>query len=762
MNTELLDPPVGEARESDEVRFRVGGMDCAACAATVAKVVESVDGVETAEVSIGNATMRVEGSAPTEAIQEAVRRAGYSAQLASAPRGPSVPFWRQSARTLSTTIAIGALVAAVIASLTTLPDEVSSMLFLLTIGLGGWGIAISAVAAMRQRTLDMNVLMALASIGALAIGDYAEAAWVIVLFAVGNALEELALERSRRSVESLRELAPSTAYVVIGSDEVLTPVAEISTGSSIVIRPGERLPLDGEVISGASSVDESTLTGESVPVDKAVGASVFAGTLNVAGSFTMRSTSGSEDSTLAQVTRLVSDAQGSRAPSERFVDRFARIYTPIVLLAAVLVVAIPTLAGGSFDEWFYRGLALLIVACPCALVISVPASVVAAIGGSAKIGVLVKGGQVLEDLASIQAVALDKTGTLTKARPELVSIETVADMDDDEALTLMAAVEKGSEHPLGQALVRSTSDAKYVELEVSRFEALPGRGAVATVSGRSLWAGGPRLAAEQGAELPVEFENLQRRGETVVALGQDSEVLAIFGLADEPRMEASAAIDGLRKRVGIDEVVMLTGDSEPVAAAIAKRSGITRWRAGLLPEDKLDEVKRLEREVGPTAMVGDGVNDSPALAGSTVGVAMGAAGSDVALDSADVALMGDDLTRLPDAINHSRRAVRIMKQNVSVSLITKAIFVVLAPLGFVSLITAIAVDMGVSLLVTLNGLRLLRRPATHSLRETPGDPDPVAGATGAEGDACEEDCCSPAVSDGKAVELPIFNGNRGT
>ena len=762
MSTELLDRPDVEARESDEVRFRVGGMDCAACAATVAKVVESVDGVETAEVSIGNATMRVEGSAPTEAIQEAVRRAGYSAQLASSPRGPSVPFWRQSARTFSTTIAIGTLVAAVVASLTTLPDEVSSMLFLLTIGLGGWGIAISAVAAMRQRTLDMNVLMALASIGALAIGDYAEAAWVIVLFAVGNALEELALERSRRSVESLRELAPSTSYVIVGSDEILTPVAEIPTGSSIVIRPGERLPLDGEVISGTSSVDESTLTGESVPVDKAVGASVFAGTLNVAGSFTMRSTSGSEDSTLAQVTRLVSDAQGSRAPSERFVDRFARIYTPIVLLAAVLVAAIPTLAGGSFDEWFYRGLALLIVACPCALVISVPASVVAAIGGSAKIGVLVKGGQVLEDLASIQAVALDKTGTLTKARPELVSIETVADMDDDEALALMAAVENGSEHPLGQALVRSASDVRSVELEVSGFEALPGRGAVATVSGRSLWAGGPRLAAEQGAELPAEFENLQARGETAVALGQGSEVLAIFGLADEPRIEASAAVEGLRERAGINDVVMLTGDSEPVAAAIASRSGITRWRAGLLPEDKLDEIKRLESKVGPTAMVGDGVNDSPALAGSTVGVAMGAAGSDVALDSADVALMGDDLTRLPDAINHSRRAVQIMKQNVSVSLVTKAIFVVLAPLGFVSLIAAIAVDMGVSLLVTLNGLRLLRRPATHSLRETPGDPDPDAVAAGAEGDACEEDCCSPAVPGGKAVELPIFTGNRET
>ncbi|HNC06688.1 MAG TPA: HAD-IC family P-type ATPase, partial [Solirubrobacterales bacterium] len=284
---------------------------------------------------------------------------------------------------------------------------------------------------------------------------------------------------------------------------------------------------------------------------------------------------------------------------------------------------------------------------------------------------------------------------------------------------------------------------KSFELEVSGFEALPGRGAVAAVSERSLWAGGPRLAAEQGAELPVEFENLQARGETAVALGQGSEVLAIFGLADEPRIEASSAVEGLRERAGINEVVMLTGDSEPVAAAIAKRSGITRWRAGLLPEDKLDQIKRLESEVGPTAMVGDGVNDSPALAGSTVGVAMGAAGSDVALDSADVALMGDDLMRLPDAINHSRWAVRIMKQNVSVSLITKAIFVVLAPLGFVSLITAIAVDMGVSLLVTLNGLRLLRRPATHSLRETPGDPGPVAVAATAEGDVCEEDCCSP-------------------
>jgi Cd2+/Zn2+-exporting ATPase len=676
----------------------------------VEKVVSKVDGVSSASVSIGNATMIVEGPASSDQVQRAVRKAGYTAQLASEPRGAKLPFWRQSSRTFSTMVAIVLLGVAVVASLTNLPDQVSGTLFLMTMATGGWGIAISAIAALRQRALDMNVLMALASVGAVAIGDYAEAAWVVVLFAVGNALEELALERSRRSVESLRDLAPSTAQVVQGSEEVSMPVEEITIGSLLVIRPGERLPLDGEIARGHSSVDESTLTGESVPVDKEAGEPVYAGTLNIAGSFTMRTTSGAEDSTLAQVTRLVSDAQGSRAPSERFVDRFARIYTPIVLLAAVLVAVIPTLAGGSFDEWFYRALALLIVACPCALVISVPASVVAAIGGAARIGVLIKGGQVLEDLASVKAVALDKTGTLTRARPAVVSIYSSQGMNDDSPLRLMAALEKGSEHPLGQAIVRAASGMSPSALSVSDFEAMPGRGASANVDGRNLWAGGPRMAAERAARLPAEFEKAQRRGETAIVLGEGEHVLAVFGLADEPRKEAATAVKALEDRLGIDEVVMLTGDSEPVARSISRRTGISNWRSGLLPEEKLGVVRDLESEIGPTLMVGDGVNDSPALAGSTVGVAMGAAGSDVALDSADVALMGDDLTRLPDAISLSRKAVFVMKQNVSVSLFSKAIFVVLAPLGFVTLVTAIAVDMGISLLVTLNGLRLLRRP----------------------------------------------------
>ena len=756
-----MTPAVLEDSEIKKVRYRVGGMDCAACATTVEKVVSSLEGVESANVSIGNATMVVEGLVPNEQIQRAVRKAGYTAQLSSEPRGASVPFWRQSSRTFSTTVAIALLLLAVIASLTALPTLVSSTLFLLTMIVGGWAIAVSAFAALKQRALDMNVLMALAAVGAVAIGDYAEAAWVVVLFAVGNALEELALEKSRRSVESLRELAPTSAHVLQGTEEVLMPVAEITPGSLLVIRPGERLPLDGELTQGSSSLDESTLTGESVPVEKRTGESVFAGTLNVSGYFTMRTTSGAEDSTLAQVTRLVSDAQGSKAPSERFVDRFARIYTPIVLIAAVLVAVVPTLAGGSFDEWFYRALALLIVACPCALVISVPASVVAAIGGAAKIGVLIKGGQVLEDLASVKAVALDKTGTLTRARPVVMSIHATEGTGENEALRLMAAIEKGSEHPLGQALVRAATDVDSTPVEVEEFEGLPGRGATAIVEGRRLWAGGPRMANDQGALLPKEYDAVQVRGETAVVLGEGPRVLAVFGLADEPRREASIAVTALRERLGIRDVVMLTGDSEPVARAISERTGINDWRSGLLPENKLEIVREIESGVGPVVMVGDGVNDSPALAGSTVGVAMGVAGSDVALDSADVALMGDDLTRLPDAITLSRKAAFIMKQNVSVSLVAKAIFVVLAPLGFVTLVTAIAVDMGVSLLVTLNGLRLLRRPRME-VRNEASDPSRIKLTPDSldEPGCGDESCCAPAPAASNAPrELPMFDGS---
>jgi Cd2+/Zn2+-exporting ATPase len=474
-----------------------------------------------------------------------------------------------------------------------------------------------------------------------------------------------------------------------------------------VVRPGERLPLDGVVVSGSSSVDQAPITGESVPVDKQPGDEVFAGTLNTTGSVVVKVSRPASDSTLSRVAALVEEAQGSRAPAERFIDRFARIYTPLVFAAALLVATVPLAFGGELDTWLYRALALLIVACPCSLVISVPVAVVSAVGGAARRGILVKGGQALEDLARVRAVAIDKTGTLTLGLPQLQTIVATDGVDEREALALVAAVEAHSEHPLAAALRRAARDRDLQLAPAEDFEALPGRGAVARIDGRTLWAGGPRLVSERAGGTPPAIAALHDAGQTAIALGEGTDVLAVFGLADQTRPEA-AELAGRLARVGVNRVVMLTGDSEPVARAVAKQAGVPEWRAGLLPQDKLTAVAELERESGAVAMVGDGVNDAPALAAAHVGVAMGAAGSDVALQSADVALMSDRLDRLAEAIGLSRRALSIMRANVIASLAIKAVFVVLAPLGFVTLVLAIAADMGMSLLVTLNAMRLLR------------------------------------------------------
>ena len=705
-------PPAPEAPTAidpeEARRFRVDGMDCAGCAQTVERVVSVLDQVERAEVRFGTATLLVDGAAPDAAVEAAVRQAGYSAAPVRGRAGATErTTWRSSPRFLSTAVAMVLLVAGVGASLAGAPRVVAEPLYLLAIAVGGWPIARAAVTALRRRSLDMNVLMSLAAVGAVGIGDYAEGAWVLVLFAVGTTLEQLALERTRRSVAALAELAPDRARLVEGQDERLVAVDDVAVGARILVRPGERVPLDGEIEAGASSLDESALTGESVPVDKGAGAQVFAGAVNAFGALTVRVTAVASDSTLARVTRLVEDAQGSRAPSERFVDRFARIYTPLVFGAALLVAVVPPLLfGGDPGDWIYRALALLIVACPCALVISVPVAAVSAIGGAARRGVLIKGGQVLEDLAGVRAVAVDKTGTLTSGTPELTTVRALDGAGSDHALALAAAVERGSEHPLAATIVAAARERGLTIPAADAFAALPGLGAEAVVQARALWAGGPRLAAERGAVVPEALAEVEAAGQTPVLLGEGRQVLAVLGLADAPRPEARDAVSALRRLV--DRVVMLTGDAPRVARAVAGATGVAEWRAGLLPEDKLGAVRELERATGGVAMVGDGVNDAPALAGARVGVAMGAAGSDVALESADIALMSDDLERLPEALVRARRAVRVMRHNVALSLAVKAVFVVLAPLGLVTLVAAIVADMGISLLVTLNALRLLR------------------------------------------------------
>jgi len=724
-------PEPGAAAE----RYRVEGMDCAACAQTVEKVVAALDGVRAARVSFGNATMTVEGEVEPDRVSAAVARAGYRAAPVTRrrPSEPAAPFWRRDARTVSTTLSVVLLAAAVAATLAGAARLAAEPLYLASMAVGGWPIARSALAALRRRSLDMNVLMTLAAVGAVGIGSYAEGAWVLVLFAVGTTLETYAFDRSRRSVGELMELAPPQARVLDeDGTERLVPVEEVTAGTRFLVRPGERVALDGEVLTGASSVDEAPITGESVPVDKEPGSTVFAGTLNAQGALTVRATRAAEDSTLARVAALVEEAQGSRAPSERFVDRFARVYTPLVFVAALAVLVVPVALGGDVDTWLYRALALLIVACPCSLVISIPVAVVSAVGRAARDGVLIKGGQALEDLARVRTVAIDKTGTLTDGTPRLGHIAGLDGMAEDEALALVAAVERRSEHPLAQALVAAARERGLDVAEPDEFEALPGRGVVARVDGRELWAGGPRLAGERLGAMPEEALWLQARGETAMVLGEGDRALAAFGLADQPRPEAAGAVDALW-RAGVGRLVMLTGDNEQVAASVSRQVGVDEYRAGLLPEDKLTAVQELDREAGPVAMVGDGINDAPALAAARVGVAMGAAGTDAALESADVALMADDLARLPEAVTSARQAVRVMRQNVIASLAVKAVFVVLAPLGFVTLVLAVAADMGMSLLVTLNGLRLLR-----------GHTPSHAGAhrQTAPRAACTDDCCA--------------------
>ncbi len=705
-------PPADDARTpaatATAVRYRVEGMDCGACARTLERVVGALDGVESAEVSFGAATLSLRGDVAEERVLAAVSSAGFQARPFAAHRLAPGAFWRHDRRAVSTLASLLVVAAALALDLAGAGRVVVEPVYLASMAIGGWPIARAAIAALRRRSLDMNVLMALAAVGAVAIGSYAEGAWVLVLFALGTTLETYALDRTRRSVESLVELAPVEARVRAAGGERMVAVAEVPVGSVIVVRPGERLPLDGVVEGGDSAVDQSAVTGESMPVDKAAGDDVYAGTLNQFGVLEVRTTRDADSSTIGRIVELVEQAQATRAPSERMVDRFARIYTPVVLGAAVAVAVVPALLGADASTWVYRALALLIVACPCSLVISIPVAVVSAIGAAARGGTLIKGGEALENLARIRAVCLDKTGTVTAGAPSLQAISAIA-LDEAEALRLVATVERHSEHPLGQALVRAAGERGVAIGEPERFLALAGRGVDGLVDGRALWAGGARLAHER---LDVTGRDaiaaLDAGGRTMIALGERDRLLAVFSLADTVRPEAAGVVADLH-RLGIDRVVMLTGDEEGAARAVAAATGIDEWHASLLPEDKLRLVGALEAEAGAVAMVGDGVNDAPALATARVGVAMGAAGSGIALDTADVALMADDLTRLPAALRLSRRAVGVMHQNVVASLVVKGGVLALVPFGFVTLWMAVAADMGMSLLVTANGLRLLGR-----------------------------------------------------
>jgi Cd2+/Zn2+-exporting ATPase len=699
--------PVGELERSV---VRVEGMDCASCAATVEKRVFALPGVRRATVNFaaGRLDAEHEPGLSVEEIEKAVEGAGY--QVSRTEGAEVTPFWRTRRAALTGASAALFLVGLAL-SLAGTSQVLATGAYAAAILVGGLPIFRAAVAGLRARQLDMNVLMAAATIGAAGIGEWAEAASVVVLFSAGNALQAYAVDRTRGAVRSLARLAPNEVLVRRDGGEDVVAADEVGVGEMVVVRPGERLAVDGVVVEGESAMDESPVTGEGVPVEKGPGAGVYSGALNGSGGLVVRATKKAGDSTLQRISRLVEEAQAAKAPAEVFVDRFSRVYTPIVVAGAVGLAVAPPLLGASFGEWFYRALALLIIACPCALVISTPVTVVAGIGAASRRGILVKGGAALEAAGRLRALALDKTGTLTEGRPVLSRVVALCDEDEDQALALAAALERRSEHPLAYALLSAAEDRGAVLPAVTGFRSFPGRGAAGRISDEPYLIGSPRLFAERGISLVAAEETLEevgRFGETPVVLGHEERgPLAVFGLADAVRPDARATVEALRDG-GIGEIVMLTGDAEAPARRVAEAVGVD-YRARLLPEQKVEAVRGLVEKYGSAGMVGDGVNDAPALAASSVGFAMGAAGTDVALETADVALMRDDLPKLAEAVRLSRAAEGIIKQNVLVSLLVKGVFVLLAPFGLVALWAAVLADMGTSIAVTLNGLRLFRR-----------------------------------------------------
>ncbi len=580
-----------------------------------------------------------------------------------------------------------------------------------SIVVGGYQLFITGLKNLIRLQFDMRTLMTIAIIGAVFIGEWGEGATVVILFAISEVLEAYSMNKARASIQSLMDIAPKEAEISRAGQALTVPVNEIMIGDIMIVKPGQKIAMDGVVQKGMSSINQAAITGESIPVAKAIGDEVFAGTMNEEGLLEVAVTKNVEDTTLAKIVHLVEEAQAERAPSQAFVDRFAKYYTPLIILIAFFVAVLPPIFfDGSWEKWIYQGLAVLVVGCPCALVISTPVSIVTAIGNAAKNGVLIKGGIYLEEAGAIKAVAFDKTGTLTKGVPTVTEMNVLQHGMEDHALITAAALEKGSQHPLATAILSKAEQKhlSYKTIEVKDFTSITGKGIKGTIERITYHLGSPRLFEDHPEVLIAKDKvtQMQQQGKTVVLLGTEEKILAVIGISDEVRESSHSVIERLHA-LGIKATIMLTGDNSGTAQAVGAQVGVKDIASELLPEEKLAYIKRLREKYGKVAMVGDGVNDAPALAAANIGIAMGGAGTDTALETADIALMGDDLSKLPFTIQLSRKALLIIKQNIIFSIGIKLLALLLVIPGWLTLWIAIFADMGATLIVTLNGLRLL-------------------------------------------------------
>ncbi|HEY6210774.1 MAG TPA: cation-translocating P-type ATPase [Vicinamibacterales bacterium] len=698
-----------------ESTFKIEGMDCREEVSLLERRFKHLKGLEDFSADLMSQRLHVKYDAAklsASAIAAAVADAGMRAWLEH--EEPIASTERDSrARQWMVALAGTALAAGLVLQWVgpAAAARYSIALFVLSLAVGAPLTLRRAWSAMRVGALDINVLMIIAAAGASALGQWSEAATVVFLFALAQTLEARTLDRARSAIRALMELTPADAIVRTPEGDRRAEVDSIQPGTVIVIRPGEKIPLDGEVVAGLSAVNQAPVTGESIPVDKTPGDEVFAGTINGRGALDVRVTRVRRDTTLARIIHLVERAQSQRAPAQTLVERFARVYTPAVIVLAVAVaVAPPLLWHQPWQTWIYRALVLLVVSCPCALVISTPVSFVSALAAAARRGVLIKGGAHLERTSRVRCVAFDKTGTLTRGMPEVVEVLPLNGAGSSAVVAFAAAVEQRSEHPIAQAIVRYAAASHIATRAADDVKAHAGRGAEGTVDGARVQLGNHRFFEEQrlcSRELHERLDAIGAQGRTPVIVARGGEAIGIIAVADRPRPAGRDAVELLRRQ-GLDAVVMLTGDVKSTAQAIARELGVDDVRAELLPEDKVSAVEALRKQYGSVAMVGDGVNDAPALASADVGIAMGAAGSDAALETADVALMADELLKIPYTIRLSRATVRNVKMNLAISIVMKAAFVVAAVAGVATLWMAVVADTGASMIVVANALRLLR------------------------------------------------------
>lgn len=718
--------PGRQARQvvkQDKNVYRVEGFSCASCAGKFESNVKQLPGIQDAKVNFGASKISVFGETTVEELESAgafenlkvvPEKSREVVNVEKTEQEEKVAFYKKHSTLLYSVlfIALGFLSMFVNGN----ENIVTALLFITSMLIGGVSLLKTGLQNLVRFEFDMRTLMTIAVIGGVIIGEWAEVAIVVILFAISEALERFSMDRARQSISSLMDIAPKEALIRRNGQEIMVHVNNIAIGDIMIVKPGQKIAMDGVIVNGYSAINQAAITGESVPVEKAVDDEVFAGTLNEEGLLEVKITKLVEDTTISKIIYLVEEAQGERAPSQAFVDKFAKYYTPVIMVVAALVATLPPLLfDGSWETWIYQGLAVLVVGCPCALVISTPISIVSAIGNAAKKGVLVKGGVYLEEIGGLKAIAFDKTGTLTKGVPVVTDYKVIDDQTDEQKLlSIITALEYRSQHPLASAIMKKadSDNISYFDEPVEDFSSITGKGIKGKVNGSTYYIGSPKLFKELSVSnfyraLEQDIATFQKQGKTVMVAGTEDRVEAIIAVADELRESSKQVIQKLHQ-AGIKKTVMLTGDNNSTAIAIGEHVGVTDVQSELLPQDKLDVIKQLKSEYDHVAMVGDGVNDAPALAASTVGIAMGGAGTDTALETADVALMGDDLKKLPFTVKLSRKTLNIIKGNITFAIAIKFFALLLVIPGWLTLWIAILSDMGATLLVALNSMRLMR------------------------------------------------------